>query len=90
MSGRPVRCGTDALRLRDGRRGATPRSAGRTRPAPVRGWSAGSAATCGSTTQVTVEAAVINPLDTAIASGALEWLGEYRFPLTLGLDGAGP
>ncbi len=39
--------------------------------------------------QVTIEAAAINPLDVAIASGALEWLGEYRFPLTLGLDGAG-
>ncbi|WP_069874341.1 NADP-dependent oxidoreductase [Streptomyces malaysiensis] len=39
--------------------------------------------------QVAVEAAAINPLDMAIASGALRTLGEYRFPLTLGMDGAG-
>jgi NADPH:quinone reductase-like Zn-dependent oxidoreductase len=39
--------------------------------------------------QVAIEAAALNPLDTAIASGALERLGEYRFPLTLGMDGAG-
>jgi NADPH:quinone reductase-like Zn-dependent oxidoreductase len=39
--------------------------------------------------QVAVEAAAINPLDLAIASGALAALGEYRFPLTLGMDGAG-
>lgn len=39
--------------------------------------------------QVAIEAAAINPLDMAIASGALATLGEYRFPLTLGMDGAG-
>ncbi|MGW7349742.1 NADP-dependent oxidoreductase [Streptomyces sp. NPDC054784] len=39
--------------------------------------------------QVAVEAAALNPLDTAIASGALASLGEYAFPLTLGMDGAG-
>ncbi|RKN44989.1 NADP-dependent oxidoreductase [Streptomyces hoynatensis] len=39
--------------------------------------------------QVAIEAAAVNPLDTAIASGALAAFGEYRFPLTLGMDGAG-
>jgi NADPH:quinone reductase-like Zn-dependent oxidoreductase len=39
--------------------------------------------------QVAIEAAAVNPLDMAIASGALASLGEYRFPLTLGMDGAG-
>ncbi|MCL2552484.1 MAG: NADP-dependent oxidoreductase [Actinomycetia bacterium] len=39
--------------------------------------------------QVAVEAASVNPLDTAIAAGALAAVGEYRFPLTLGMDGAG-
>ncbi|WP_432989421.1 NADP-dependent oxidoreductase [Dactylosporangium sp. CA-233914] len=39
--------------------------------------------------QVTIEAAATNPLDAAIASGSLAALGEYRFPLTLGMDGAG-
>lgn len=39
--------------------------------------------------QVAIEAAATNPLDMAIASGALAALGEYRFPLTLGMDGAG-
>lgn len=39
--------------------------------------------------QVAIEAAAVNPLDRAIASGALAALGEYRFPLTLGMDGAG-
>ncbi|MFD0654645.1 alcohol dehydrogenase catalytic domain-containing protein [Streptomyces malaysiensis subsp. malaysiensis] len=39
--------------------------------------------------QVAIEAAAINPLDMAIASGSLRTLGEYRFPLTLGMDGAG-
>ncbi|GAA1007422.1 NADPH:quinone reductase [Acrocarpospora pleiomorpha] len=39
--------------------------------------------------QVAIEAAAINPLDMGIASGALAGLGEYRFPLTLGMDGAG-
>ncbi|MDX3659175.1 NADP-dependent oxidoreductase [Streptomyces sp. ID05-26A] len=39
--------------------------------------------------QVAVEAASTNPLDLAIASGALKAIGEYRFPLTLGMDGAG-
>jgi NADPH:quinone reductase-like Zn-dependent oxidoreductase len=39
--------------------------------------------------QVTIEAAAVNPLDRSIASGALAAVGEYRFPLTLGMDGAG-
>ncbi|MDW6065133.1 alcohol dehydrogenase catalytic domain-containing protein [Streptomyces sp. FXJ1.4098] len=39
--------------------------------------------------QVAIEAAAISPLDMAIASGALAAIGEYRFPLTLGMDGAG-
>lgn len=39
--------------------------------------------------QVAIEAASTNPLDRAIASGALAEIGEYRFPLTLGMDGAG-
>ncbi|MET7685585.1 NADP-dependent oxidoreductase [Streptomyces sp. NPDC005423] len=39
--------------------------------------------------QVAIEAAAVNPLDMAIASGALAAFGEYRFPLTLGMDGAG-
>ncbi|MGI5499674.1 NADP-dependent oxidoreductase [Lentzea sp. CA-135723] len=39
--------------------------------------------------QVAVEAAATNPLDLAIASGSLKAIGEYRFPLTLGMDGAG-
>ncbi|WP_394619415.1 NADP-dependent oxidoreductase [Lentzea sp. JNUCC 0626] len=39
--------------------------------------------------QVAVEAAATNPLDLAIASGSLQAIGEYRFPLTLGMDGAG-
>ncbi|MER6812625.1 NADP-dependent oxidoreductase [Spirillospora sp. NPDC000708] len=43
----------------------------------------------GGEVQVAVEAASTNPLDLAIASGALASLGEYRFPLTLGMDGAG-
>ncbi|WP_214104758.1 NADP-dependent oxidoreductase [Acrocarpospora catenulata] len=43
----------------------------------------------GGQVQVAIEAAATNPLDLAIASGALAALGEYRFPLTLGMDGAG-
>ncbi|MFC4908359.1 NADP-dependent oxidoreductase [Actinomadura gamaensis] len=43
----------------------------------------------GGEVQVAVEAASTNPLDQLIASGALAALGEYRFPLTLGMDGAG-
>ncbi|MFJ6982772.1 MULTISPECIES: NADP-dependent oxidoreductase [unclassified Streptomyces] len=39
--------------------------------------------------RVAIEAAALNPLDLAVASGALAALGEYRFPLTLGMDGAG-
>ncbi|MEV6981127.1 NADP-dependent oxidoreductase [Sphaerisporangium sp. NPDC051017] len=39
--------------------------------------------------QVAIEAAATNPLDMGIASGGLAALGEYRFPLTLGMDGAG-
>jgi NADPH:quinone reductase len=39
--------------------------------------------------QVAIEAAATNPLDLAIASGALAALGEYEFPLTVGMDGAG-
>ncbi|MER6524272.1 NADP-dependent oxidoreductase [Streptomyces sp. NPDC001508] len=39
--------------------------------------------------RITVEAASVNPLDAAIASGSLSALGAYRFPLTLGMDGAG-
>jgi NADPH:quinone reductase-like Zn-dependent oxidoreductase len=39
--------------------------------------------------RVAVEAAATNPLDLAIASGALAEAGAYRFPLTLGMDGAG-
>ncbi|MEO3863701.1 NADP-dependent oxidoreductase [Acrocarpospora sp. B8E8] len=43
----------------------------------------------GGQVQVAIEAAATNPLDLAIASGSLAALGEYRFPLTLGMDGAG-
>ncbi|MGI5329486.1 NADP-dependent oxidoreductase [Actinomadura nitritigenes] len=43
----------------------------------------------GGEVRVAIEAASTNPLDLAIASGALAALGEYRFPLTLGMDGAG-
>ncbi|WP_051760267.1 NADP-dependent oxidoreductase [Herbidospora cretacea] len=39
--------------------------------------------------QVAIDAASTNPLDLAIATGALAAVGEYRFPLTLGMDGAG-
>ncbi|GAA4484125.1 NADP-dependent oxidoreductase [Actinoallomurus oryzae] len=39
--------------------------------------------------QIAIEAASTNPLDLAIASGVLAALGECRFPLTLGMDGAG-
>ncbi|WP_183154412.1 NADP-dependent oxidoreductase [Streptomyces shenzhenensis] len=39
--------------------------------------------------QVAIETAAVNPLDRAIASGSLAGLGEYRFPLALGMDGAG-
>ncbi len=39
--------------------------------------------------QVTIEAAATNPLDSSIAAGHLATLGEYRFPLTLGMDGVG-
>jgi NADPH:quinone reductase-like Zn-dependent oxidoreductase len=39
--------------------------------------------------QVAMDAASVNPLDVAVASGALAALGDYRFPLTLGMDGAG-
>ncbi|GAA0346950.1 zinc-binding dehydrogenase [Actinoallomurus spadix] len=44
----------------------------------------------GGEVRVAIEAASINPLDLAIASGALAALGGYRFPLTLGMDGALP
>ncbi|MET7393770.1 NADP-dependent oxidoreductase [Dactylosporangium sp. NPDC005572] len=43
----------------------------------------------GGQVQVAIDAAATNPLDAAIASGSLAALGEYRFPLTLGMDGAG-
>jgi NADPH:quinone reductase-like Zn-dependent oxidoreductase len=39
--------------------------------------------------QVAVAAASANPLDTVVASGAMASVGEYRFPLVLGTDGAG-
>ncbi|MFE2638234.1 NADP-dependent oxidoreductase [Streptomyces scopuliridis] len=39
--------------------------------------------------QVAIEAASTSPLDMAIASGSLAAIGEYGFPLTLGMDGAG-
>ncbi|MGW5349218.1 NADP-dependent oxidoreductase [Streptomyces sp. NPDC004031] len=39
--------------------------------------------------QIAVEAASVNPLDSGIAAGNLAAMGEYRFPLTLGVDGAG-
>ncbi|BBB01648.1 putative alcohol dehydrogenase [Actinacidiphila reveromycinica] len=43
----------------------------------------------GGQVRIAVEAAATNPLDLAVASGALAELGTYRFPLTLGMDGAG-
>ncbi|WP_328604318.1 NADP-dependent oxidoreductase [Amycolatopsis sp. NBC_00345] len=39
--------------------------------------------------QIAVDAASTNPLDVVIAAGGLAAVGEYRFPLTLGMDGAG-
>ncbi|MFD2422168.1 quinone oxidoreductase family protein [Amycolatopsis pigmentata] len=39
--------------------------------------------------QVAIEAASTNPMDVAIAAGVLATFGEYRFPLTLGMDGVG-
>ncbi len=39
--------------------------------------------------EVELSAAAKNPLDSAVAAGYLAELGEYRFPLVLGFDGAG-
>ncbi|WP_190823628.1 NADP-dependent oxidoreductase [Saccharopolyspora pogona] len=39
--------------------------------------------------QIAIDAAAINPLDMVVASGALAAFGDFRFPLTLGMDGAG-